>query len=226
MSRASLSMDNNLQRYLVECQRPVSDVERRLLEHTAGLPGAGMQIAVEQARLMELLIRLMGARRCLEIGTFTGYSALAVARALPSDGLLVAMDVNSETTAAARAYWEEAGVAGKIDLRIAPALDTLSELLDAGEAGCFDAAFIDADKANYGRYFETCLELLRPGGLIMVDNVLWSGRVADPENHEPNTEAIRAFNRAVRDDPRVDHCVVPIADGLTLAIRRPEPPAS
>ena len=221
MSRRSLTMTDALQHYLLDIQQPPDDPERRLIEETADMPRASMQIALEQARLMTVLTRLAGARRCLEIGTFTGYSALAVARALPEDGMLIAMDTDSQVTAIARRYWEEAGVAGKIDLRIAPALETLAALRAQGEAGAFDMAFIDADKENYWPYFEACLELIRPGGLILVDNVLWSGRVAEPDNREADTVAIREFNCRVRDDPRVEHCVVPVADGLTLAIRRP-----
>jgi caffeoyl-CoA O-methyltransferase len=162
----------------------------------------------------------MGARRCLEIGTFTGYSALAVARALPADGVLVACDISADYTARAKPYWREAGVADKIDLRIGPALETLDGLLAQGQAGSFDFAFIDADKANYENYFRRTFELVRRGGLISVDNVLWSGAVVDPARDDEDTRAIRAFNRALAGDSRVTISLVPIGDGLTLARKR------
>jgi caffeoyl-CoA O-methyltransferase len=170
---------------------------------------------------MALLVRLMGARRCLEVGVFTGYSSLAVALALPDEGRIVACDVSEEWTSVARRYWAEAGVAHKIDLRLAPALETLEALLVAGEAGCFDFAFLDADKENYLRYYEHALELVRPGGLIVADNTLWSGRVADPANTEAATVELRRFNARLLADDRVDLSVVPIGDGLTLARKRP-----
>jgi caffeoyl-CoA O-methyltransferase len=163
----------------------------------------------------------MGARRCLEVGVFTGYSSLAVALALPDDGRIVACDVSEEWTSVARRYWAEAGVAHKIDLRLAPALETLEALLVEGEAGCFDFAFLDADKENYLRYYEVVLELVRPGGLIVADNTLWSGRVADPANDEASTVALRRFNDFLHRDERVDLSLVPIGDGLTLARKRP-----
>ena len=170
---------------------------------------------------MDLLVELIGARRTLEIGTFTGYSALAVALALPPDGRVVACDINEETAAVARRYWAEAGVADKIDLRLAPAGETLAGLIAEGRAGSFDFAFIDADKQGYDAYYEACLELLRPGGLIAVDNVLWDGAVADPERDDPDTRAIRALNEKIRDDRRVSLSLLPIGDGLTLARKRP-----
>jgi caffeoyl-CoA O-methyltransferase len=187
---------------------------------TAKLPDANMQIAPEQGQLMGLLVRLLGARRALEIGTFTGYSAIAVALQLPPDGRLTACEVSDEWGAIARRYFAEAGVADRIDLRIAPALQTLDILRARGEASTFDFAFIDADKENYAPYYERTLELLRPGGLIAVDNVLWDGKVADAAVHDSATDALRAFNAALHRDARVDLSMVPVGDGLTLAIKR------
>ncbi len=169
---------------------------------------------------MGLLARLMGVRKAIEVGTFTGYSALAVARAMPADGRLVACDVSEAWTGIARRYWREAGVADRIELRLAPALETLDALVAAGEAGTFDFAFIDADKENYDGYYERCLALLRPGGLVMIDNVLWNGSVANPDKTDADTEAIRALNARLRDDRRVSLSLVPIGDGLTLCRKR------
>jgi len=179
-----------------------------------------MQIAPEQGQLMALLVRLAGARRCLEVGVFTGYSTLCVAAALPPDGRIMACDVNEAWTAIARRYWREAGVAERIELHLAPALETLDRLLAERQAGTFDFAFIDADKPNYWNYFERALELLRPGGLVAIDNTLWYGRVADPANHDDETEAIRGFNHRLHADTRVDLSLVPIGDGMTLARKR------
>jgi caffeoyl-CoA O-methyltransferase len=169
---------------------------------------------------MQVLVRLMGARRCLEIGVFTGYSALTVALALPSDGYLLACDINADYTAMALPFWQRAGVAGRIDLVLGPALATLDARLARGEAGSFDFAFIDADKTSYDSYFERCLQLLRGGGLIAIDNVLWSGRVARPGDADPDTASLRALNAKLHLDPRVDLAMVPIGDGLTLARKR------
>jgi predicted O-methyltransferase YrrM len=179
-----------------------------------------MQISPEQGQFMFLLLRLIGATRCLEIGVFTGYSSLVTALALPEDGRIVACDVSEEWTAVARRYWREAGVEPKIDLRIAPALETLDRLVEAGETGRFDFAFIDADKESYLSYYERVLQLLRPGGLLAVDNVLWSGRVADPEVSDADTAALRHFNESLHRDERIDLSLVPIGDGLTLARKR------
>jgi predicted O-methyltransferase YrrM len=195
-------------------------VQARLRQETAALPRARMQIGPDQAALLALLVRLVGARRALEVGTFTGYSALAVASALPDGGKLIACDVSEEWTAIARRYWEEAGVAGRIELRLGPAVRTLADLLTAGGAGSFDFAFIDADKPSYDAYYEACLQLVRPGGLIVADNVLWSGAVADPAVTDPETEAIRALNRKVQGDARVDACLLTVGDGVLLARRR------
>lgn len=179
-----------------------------------------MQISPDQGQFMALLARLIGARRAIEIGTFTGYSALAVALALPEDGRLICCDINAETTALARRFWAEAGVAAKIDLRIAPATETLDALLAAGEAGRFDMVFIDADKTAYDGYYERALGLLRAGGLVVIDNVLWDGAVADPRETGASTRALRALNAKIRDDQRVDASLVAIGDGVTLARKR------
>ncbi len=183
------------------------------------MPAGGMQIGADQARLLGWLVRLVGARRTLEIGTFTGASALAVAQALPADGRVVACDVSEEWTSIARRYWADAGVADKIELRLGPALDTLSRLRREGGSP-FDFAFIDADKEPIWSYFEAALELVRPGGLIAVDNTLWGGQVANPDANDPDTKAIDAFNRRVTDDPRVDSVQLTVGDGLTLALKR------
>lgn len=217
MSRASIGLSPELSDYLRSVAVRDSGLHLRLRNETAKLPRAGMQISPEQGELMALLVRLMGARRCLEVGVFTGYSSLVVAEALPADGRLIACDVNADTTAIARRYWHEAGVAHKIDLRIAPALDTLDGLIDKGQGGRFDFAFIDADKPNYDGYYERALTLLRPGGLVAIDNALWSGAVADPAKDDANTNAIRALNRKIHADARVTCAMLPVGDGLTLA---------
>ena len=220
MTNSTIALGDKLQRYLIEHNLREPQVLARLRQVTASLPQAGMQIAPEQGQFMQLLVRLLGARRCLEVGTFTGYSALAVALALPGDGELIACDVSVEWTQVARQYWHEAGVDGRIDLRLAPALETLEGLLDAGRGSTFDFAFIDADKGNYVAYYERVIELLRPGGLLAVDNALWDGRVADPGENDADTNAIRALNDRVHRDERVDASLVPIGDGLLLARTR------
>jgi predicted O-methyltransferase YrrM len=197
------------------------DVLRSLREETASHPRVSMQISPEQGQLMALLIHTLGARRTLEIGVFTGYSSLAVALALPADGRVIACDVSEEYTSVARRYWREAGVEGKIDLRLRPALETLNDLIALGQAGSFDFAFIDADKENYENYFERCLTLVRAGGLIAVDNVLWSGRVIDSADKDADTRAIRSFNEKLLADDRVWLSLLPIRDGLTLACKKP-----
>lgn len=166
---------------------------------------------------MALLVKLMGARQILEIGTFTGYSALSMAQALPADGKITCCDISQEWTDIGKPYWREAGVEDKIELKIAPALDTLAALQADGNAGCFDLAFIDADKGNYQAYYEHCLTLVRPGGLILFDNTLWSGAVADTSNNDPDTLALRALNQALHLDDRIDLSLLPLGDGLTLA---------
>jgi predicted O-methyltransferase YrrM len=197
-----------------------SDAARKLREETARLPQAGMQVGADEAAFLALLVRSCGARRCIEIGTFTGYSALAIAAALPADGRLMCCDVSEEWTAIARRHWSAAGVAGRIDLRIAPALDTIDHLLARGSAGLFDFAFIDADKPQYDAYYEGCLKLLRPGGLVALDNMLWSGRVTDPDHHDADTDAIRALNAKICADKRVDSALLTIGDGVMLARKR------
>lgn len=187
---------------------------------TARLPRAGMQISPEQGQFMRLLAELIGVRRAIEIGVFTGYSSICVAEALPPDGQLVACDVSVEYTDVARRYWRQGGLESRIALRLGPALETLDGLIAAGEEGSFDFAFIDADKENYGNYYERSLKLLRRGGLLAIDNVLWDGKVADPDVSDTSTEAIRALNRRLRDDPRVSISLVPIGDGLFLARKR------
>jgi caffeoyl-CoA O-methyltransferase len=181
---------------------------------------AGMQISPEQGQFMALLVKLIGARRTLEIGVFTGYSALSVALALPDDGKIVACDVNEEWTTMARKFWQKAGVAHRIDLRLAPALQTLDALLAEGGAGQYDFAFIDADKTGYAAYYERCLQLMRRGGLIAVDNTLWSGSVVDPSVQDDDTRALRAFNDQLHGDERIDLSLLPVGDGLTLARKR------
>jgi predicted O-methyltransferase YrrM len=216
----TLPLDARLRRYIAAHGARETAAQSDLRSVTQRLPQAGMQIGAEQGALMQMLVRVMGARRCLEIGTFTGYSALAVALALPPAGRVICCDVSEEWTAIAQRYWKRAGVAGKIELRLAPALQTLDALLEEGRAGKFDFAFIDADKANYANYYERCLKLVRRGGLIAVDNTLWGGSVADPRKQSVDTLAIRAFNRQLVRDRRVEMALVPIGDGLSLATKR------
>ncbi|MEM6731898.1 MAG: class I SAM-dependent methyltransferase [Myxococcota bacterium] len=220
-TKKTLALTDALYPYFHEVSVRESPVLKRLREETSRLPEGVMQVAPEQGQFMALLSSLMGARRVLEVGVFTGYSALCIAETLPDDGVLVACDVSEEWTAIAQRYWEEAGVASRIELKLAPAMDTLSTLLASGDAGTYDLAFVDADKTEYPRYYEALLELVRPGGLIMVDNVLWGGSVIDPEKNDESTEAIRAFNRMIHGDERVDLSLVPIGDGVTLARKRP-----
>ncbi|HEU5398323.1 MAG TPA: class I SAM-dependent methyltransferase [Gammaproteobacteria bacterium] len=220
MSNRTIAMTDPLYDYLLSASLRDLPVLKRLREETAAHPRARMQISPEQGQLMQLLVKLMGARRCIEVGVFTGYSSLCVALALPPDGRLLACDVSEEFTSVARRYWKEARVAAKIELKLAPALETLEARLQAGEAGTYDFAFIDADKANYSGYYERILKLLRPGGLVLVDNVLWSGAVIDRKDKTEDTVAIRAFNQALHRDERVDVSMLPVGDGLTLARKR------
>lgn len=220
MSSRSIGLDDRLHRYLCDVTVRETPVMRELREETARHPLARMQISPEQGQFLTLLVDLIGARRTLEVGVFTGYSALAVARALPHDGRILACDVSEEFTAIARAAWARAGEAGKIDLRLAPATQTLSAAIAAGEAGTYDFAFIDADKASYDAYYEASLTLLRAGGLIAVDNALWSGKVADCAEGDADTAALRALNAKVSDDARVRACLLPVGDGLLLAHKR------
>jgi predicted O-methyltransferase YrrM len=216
MSKGSIGLSDELNAYLIEVGAREPEVLARLREETAVMPQAGMQIAVEQGALLSMLVKLLNARRVLEVGTFTGYSSTAMALALPADGRIVCCDVSEEFTAVARRYWAEAGIADRVDLRLAPALETLDALLADGGAGTFDLAFIDADKTNYRGYVEGALLLVRQGGLIAIDNVLWSGRVIDPAETDEDTQAIRDLNADLATDERVDIAMVPIADGLTL----------
>jgi predicted O-methyltransferase YrrM len=195
-------------------------VQQALRTATAKLPDAEMQIGADQGAFMALLVRLIGARRCLEIGTFTGYSALAVAAALEKGGTLIACDVSEEWTKIAQRYWKQAGVTDRITLKLGPARDTLDQFIRDGGCDTFDFAFIDADKTGYDAYYERCLVLVRPGGLIAMDNALQDGKVVDLSDHAASTEAIRALNAKVRDDPRVESCLVTIGDGLLLARKR------
>lgn len=220
MSTRSIGLSDELYDYLLDASLREPEVLRALREETARHPESDMQIAPEQGQFMALLCRMLGAKRTLEIGVFTGYSALSVALALPEDGQVVALDISEEYTRVAERYWEEAGVREKIDLRIAPAKESLDALLEAGEAGTFDFSFIDADKSSYDAYYERSLELLRPGGLIVIDNVFRSGRVADPFAESESVQAVQALNAKIKDDERVYLSMLPVADGLTLALKR------
>jgi len=220
MSRKTLTVTDTLYNYLLAHSVREPPLLARLREATAALPDSNMQISPEQGQFFALLVKLTGARHCVEVGTYTGYSSLAVALALPADGKLIACDINPTTTAIARQFWSEAGMDTRIELRLQPALKTLDELLAAGGAGRYDFAFIDADKTGYGAYYEKLMELMRPGGLIAVDNTLWGGAVADPSDTSADTAALRAFNDRVHRDQRVDLSLVPIGDGLTLLRKR------
>ena len=219
MSKQTLGLEQSLYDYLLSVSLREPTILTQLRQETSQLPMSRMQISPEQGQFMALLVKLIGAKKTLEVGVFTGYSSLVVALALPADGKIVACDVSEEYTSVARRYWQDAGVADKIDLHIAPALETLDKLLTAGEAVTFDFAFIDADKSNYNNYYERCLELIRPGGLIAIDNVLWSGKVADTEIQDNQTNKIRDLNRKLHEDSRITLSLVPIADGLTLAMK-------
>jgi caffeoyl-CoA O-methyltransferase len=220
MSSQPTPVSGKLHDYLLSVSLREPDALRELREETARMPQAQMQIAPEQGAFMMLLTELLGANKYLEIGVFTGYSALAVALAMPPAGRVTACDVSEEFTSVARRYWQRAGVADKIDLRLAPALETLDKLLAEGRAGTYDFAFIDADKTNYDGYYERALQLLRTGGLVAFDNVLWSGRVADADAQDADTVALRALNAKLHADPRVTLAMLPLADGLTLARKR------
>ena len=214
-----LAMSERMEDYVLAHTRE-GEVARRLRAETAKLPQARMQIGPDQAAFLALLVRSIGARRCIEIGTFTGYSALAIAAALPDGGKLVCCDISQEWTAIARRYWDEGGVGSRIDLRLAPALDTLNDLRARAGDGQYDFAFIDADKSGYDGYYEACLKLLRAGGLIALDNMLWSGRVADPGQHDADTDAIRDLNAKIHADSRVEATLLTIGDGVMLVRKR------
>ncbi|MGE3180786.1 MAG: O-methyltransferase [Phycisphaerae bacterium] len=217
MSSGTLQLDKDLGYYVSETMTRESDVLRRLRQQTQQMERAEMQISPEQGQFMSLLARVMNVRRAIEVGTFTGYSALCIAAAMPEDGTLIACDIHEEWTAIARRYWQEAGLASRIQLHLRPALHTLHELIREGGAGTFDFAFIDADKENYQNYYEATLTLLRPGGVVAVDNALWSGRVVQADQTDVDTRAIRNLNEHVRNDRRVQMSLVPIGDGLLLA---------
>lgn len=220
MSNKTGKLRSYLYEYLLSVSLREPEILTQLRQETAQHPHGIMQIAPDQGQFMALLIRLMGAKKILEIGTFTGYSALWMALALPADGILTTCDVSEDVTAIAQRYWQAAGVEAKIDLCLAPALDTLDRLLTTEQAGSFDFAFIDADKTNYHQYYEKCLELLRPGGLIAIDNVIWGGAVANPEIIDPDTMALRSLNQSLHQDQRIELSMLPMADGLTLALKR------
>ena len=220
MATGDTTIDDQLLDYIGRVTLREPELLRRLRDETSSHPYASMQISAEQGQFMALLIHLLSARRTLEIGVFTGYSSLAVALALPDDGRIIVCDISEEWTSIARRYWREAGVERKIDLRLGPALKTLDDLIAQGQGGRFDFAFIDADKGNYSNYYERALVLVRPGGLIAVDNVLWDGKVIDPSVNDADTRAIRAFNESLHDDERVWLSMLPIRDGLTLACKK------
>jgi caffeoyl-CoA O-methyltransferase len=220
MANRTIGISEDLAAYVVEMGTREPDVLGRLREETARIPQHGMQIAPEEGAFLAMLVELTGARRCIEIGTFTGYSSLAVALALPDDGSLVCCDVSEEWTAIARGSWSEAGVADRIDLRIAPASDTLDSLIADGGESAYDFAFVDADKTGYDGYYEQLLRLVRPGGLIVFDNMLWSGRVLEEDPDDEDTRAIQALNRKLATDERISLCLLPLADGVTLARKR------
>ncbi|MDX1454208.1 MAG: class I SAM-dependent methyltransferase [Gammaproteobacteria bacterium] len=220
MSNRTLSVTDSVYDYLLKVSLREDEVLVALRQETMAMPQSNMQIAPEQGQFMQLLLQLIGARRAIEVGTFTGYSSICIARALGVDGELICCDTSREFTRTAESYWQRAGLADRIELRLGPADRTLQELVDAGESGSFDFVFIDADKKGYPEYYELALQLLRPGGLVAVDNTLWYGRVADPANDESNTEEIRQFNASLADDQRIDLSLVPIGDGLTLARKR------
>jgi predicted O-methyltransferase YrrM len=220
MTKKSLGLSDELNTYLLASSLREPQVLQKLRQETAEHPMSQMQISPEQGQFMALLMQLTGAKKTLEVGVFTGYSSLWVALALPADGRVVACDVSEEYTTIARRYWQLAGVADKIDLHIAPALETLDRLLTEGHANSFDFAFIDADKSSYDAYYERSLQLVRVGGLIAIDNMLWSGQVADPTVQDARTNAIRALTQKIHQDDRVYPSLVPIADGLMLALRQ------
>jgi predicted O-methyltransferase YrrM len=219
MANRNTALDDELRAYLVAHSARETPAQAGIREATRSHPAAGMQIGPEQAQFLGLLVKLIGARRTIEIGVFTGYSALAVALALPEDGKLLACDISDEYTRVGRPFWEQAGVARKIDLQLGPAIATLDARIAAGEAGQYDFAFIDADKSGYDAYYERCLVLLRQGGLIAIDNVLWGGSVARPAK-DADTAALQALNVKIHADARVDMAMLPIGDGVTLAWKR------
>jgi predicted O-methyltransferase YrrM len=219
MSRTHTELTVKLAEYVRAISVREPEALRKLREDTENHPRASMQTAPEQGQLLHLLARVTGARKTLEVGTFMGYSSTWVALALPPGGKVIACDVSEEYTSRARRTWADAGVSDRVELRLAPALDTLDALIAAGESGTFDFAFIDADKGNYSNYYERALALLRPGGLIAIDNVLWDGKVIDPVDTDPDTPKIREFNTKLQADTRVTLSLIPLGDGLTLACK-------
>jgi len=217
LSTHTIDIDDRLYEYMLDISLREPEVMRKLRDETAKHPMAIMQISPEQGQLMQMLVRMLGAKNCIEVGVFTGYSSLAVALALPSDGRIVACDISEEYTAVGEPFWKDAGIRDKIDLRIAPATETLDAMIAADEAGGYDFAFIDADKPGYPDYFERCLTLLRVGGVIAVDNIFMDGNAADPETTSENAQAMRKFNAMLKGDDRVELSLIPIGDGLTLA---------
>ncbi|HVV69257.1 MAG TPA: class I SAM-dependent methyltransferase [Gammaproteobacteria bacterium] len=220
MSNLTINLTPQLYSYLQSTSLREPEILKQLREETAALPQGRMQISPEQGQFMRLLVEILNARKTVEIGVFTGYSALCTALSLPPEGKLIACDVNKEWTDIAQRYWQKAGIAQKIKLKLKPALDTLAELIHQGEANSFDFIFIDADKQNYKNYYEFALQLLRPGGLVAVDNVLWSGKVADPTIQDASTISIREFNGHLLQDPRITLSLLPLGDGLSLARKR------
>lgn len=220
MSSRSFAVDPKIEDYVDAVNAPEPELLGRLRKETSEMPRAQMQIGAAQGQFMAMLAKLIGAKRYLEIGVFTGYSSTVVAMALPADGQVVACDVSEEFTSVARRYWKEAGLDSKIDLRLAPAQDTLDELISSGQSGSFDMAFIDADKINVVAYLERCMKLVRKNGLILIDNVLWSGRVADPAASDEDTMVLKAFNPTLRERSDIDVLMLPIADGITVIRKR------
>ena len=216
MSNKTLNLTDELYDYILQVSLRDAPVLKALREETAELTMSIMQISPEQGQFMRLMVQLIGARKGIEVGVFTGYSALSVAMGLPEDGQLIALDISEEWTNIGKKYWKQAGLDHKIDLRLGPAAESLQQMLAKGEAGTYDFAFIDADKENYDQYFEACLELIRPNGLIMIDNVLWSGDVADASKQDVDTSALRALNAKLVKDPRIDMSLLPISDGITM----------
>lgn len=220
MNSKTLNLNESLYQYLLSVSLREPEILQQLRQETANHPGAIMQISPDQGQFLALLVQLTGVKKALEIGVFTGYSALCVALALPPQGTLIACDVSEEYTKIARRYWHKANVENKIDLRLAPAVDTLNQLLESNQEETFDFVFIDADKINYLNYYEKSLQLLRTGGLMVIDNVLWSGRVADLNVTDQSTQALREFNQTLHQDDRITLSLIPVADGLTLALKR------
>lgn len=216
----SIGLKPELYDYLLSVSPPEHPLLARLHEETAGMPGAGMQIGRDQGALFQVLVRALGVKRYLEVGVYTGYSSLSVGLALPRDGRITACDVSPDYTAVARRYWAEAGIADRVDLRLAPAAETLAGLIKGGQASTYDFAFVDADKTGYAGYHEQVLALLRPGGMVAYDNVLWGGSVIDPADQSDDTRALRDFNAALAKDSRITMTMLPVGDGVTLAVKR------